>query len=147
MVNQKNIHGEFWPALWVGYRVKGFEIEYESEAMTTTLFNPSDNYVEKSIKQEAVQMFLRHHRKSLYMIVGVRIAHGAKVTITRGRAVGGGPNLGPLGLTAMGSPIDANMSIKISSDSSGSQQMSIEYDFVVAYRLKQCRYSRDSGSP
>ena len=113
--------------------------------MTTTIFNPPQDYVEKSVMRDTVQVFLHSNRKSLYMIVGLRILHGAKLTISRGKAMGGGPTVGPLGLSAISSPVDASIGFEMSSDTSRTEQMSIDHDFVVAYRLRQCRYSRDSG--
>jgi hypothetical protein len=128
------------------HRDQNFEVEYKSEAMTTTRFDPPADYVEKSVMRDTVQTFLRSNRKSLYMIVAVRILHGAKITILRGKAMGGGPAVGPIGLSAIGSPVDANLGFEMSSDELRTEKMSIDHDFVVAYRLRQCRYSRDSGS-
>ena len=128
------------------HRDRNSEVEYKSEAMTTTSFNPPVDYVNTSVMRDTVLSFLHSNRKSLYMIVGVRILHGAKVTISNNKVVGGGPTVGPLGLPTIGSPVDVNLSLEISSDKMRTQEMSIDYDFIVAYRLRQCRYSRDSGS-
>jgi len=128
------------------HRDQNFEIEYKSEAMTTTRFDPPADYVSKSVMRDTVQTFLRSNRKSLYMIVGVRIFHGATITILRGKGMGGGPTVGPLGLSAIGSPVDVNLDFQMSSDKSTTEKTLIDHDFVVAYRLRQCRYARDSGT-
>jgi len=48
-----------------------FEVKYESDSITTTNFTPTSDYVDKTVMQEAIQGYLRKHRTSLYMIVGV----------------------------------------------------------------------------
>jgi len=123
-----------------------FEIKYESDGMTTINFTPTSDYIDKTIMQEAIQGYLQKHRTSLYMIVGVRVAHGAKFTYSQGRGRRGRADLGPFGLSAIGSPVDGRISITRSTSSSGGQTFTIDQDFVVAYRLRRCKYSRDSAN-
>ena len=147
------VSGSFGAALFnvfnfgmTAYRDQNFQVEYKSEAMTTITFNPPADYVENSVMRDTVRTFLRSNRKLLYMVVGVRILHGARVTISYGKTMGGGPTVGPLGLCAIGSPVDVNLGVQMSAYTAGTEITSIDHDFVVAYRLRQCRYSRDTGT-
>ena len=114
----------------------------KSEGMTTVTFRPSAEYVSNSVMQPAVKEHLKKHRPSLYMIVGVRVCHGATVTYAWNEGTQGDLDVGPVGLEALGIPVDFNASITRKKNEDGSQSLTINQDFVVAYRLRKCRYSR-----
>jgi hypothetical protein len=126
-----------------GNRDRDTSISFEVESATTSTFEPTKEYLDKSLLQDAVVKLAREKKPSIYMVVGLRVAHGAKITYTSGRGGGGGIDAGPFGAAAGGSPIDASVKVKGRTSQSSSQTTTLREDFVMAYRLRKCRYMRD----
>jgi hypothetical protein len=127
------------------------DVTYESAGMTQLEFEPATEYVSSSLGQEDVREYIRSHSTvfgslPLYMVVGLRIAHGATFKYSRGRTTGGGVEASTVGLSLVGVPVDPSIGIRNTMESKGSQTTTIDQDFVIAYRLKECKYSRNSGT-
>lgn len=82
-------------------------------------------------------------RKRLYMVSGVRIARGARLSLKESRSGGAGAGVG-FDLTAVGAP-GISMSAQADVKGTASQGHSFESasDFVYAYRLVEIHYSKD----
>jgi hypothetical protein len=78
------------------------------------------------------------------MIVGLQIAHNARVEHSQGNESGGGPDVGPLGLSVI-SPIDMNFNMSVAAQRNSAQSYSVLGDFVFAYRIRKCFYHRGTG--
>jgi len=131
----------------IGSHTKEARVEYESDGMTQFEFEPPPEYVNMSLAQEDVWEYIRSHSTvfgspPLYMVVGLRIAHGAKFTYSRARKIDGGGELATIG-SAM---VDPTIRFHHTTESTCYQTVTINEDFVIAYRLKECKYSRNSGS-
>jgi len=125
-------------------RTTEMSIKYDSPGMTTHTFFPSPEYVTQSTLQPAVVEYLNRRRVSLYMIVGVRVLHGASATFGGNKKTESNVDLGPTGLSSVGSPVDFTANFSAGKASQSSQMMTIKGDFVVAYRIRKCRYTRES---
>ncbi len=135
----------------IGSRTDEGGVKYESGGMTQLEFEPPREYVNMALAQEDVQEYIRSRSTvfgspPLYMVVGVRIVHGAKFTYFRAGKRDGGVDLGITGLSMAGIPVDPNIRFRHTTESNGYQTATIDQDFVIAYRLKECKYSRSSGS-
>ena len=134
----------------IGSHCKEEGIKYESGGMTQLEFEPPAEYVNTSLAQEDVQEYIQSRATvfgspPLYMVVGLRIAHGAKFTYFRTRKTDGGVDLATDGLLTAGVPVDPTIRFRRTTESNGNQTVTIDHDFVLAYRLKECKYSRSSG--
>jgi len=134
----------------LGSRTKESGVKYDSGGMTQLEFEPSSEYVNMSLAQEDVQKHIRSRSTlfgspPLYMVVGLRIAHGAKFTYFQAGKMDGGLALGTVGLSMVGSPVDPSIRFRHTTASNGYQTSAIDEDFVLAYRLRECKYSRSSG--
>ena len=118
---------------------------YKIEKVGPMLLNPSDHYVQRSMQQPAVIQYLQHHRRSVYMVVGLQVAHTATVVHTGGKSTKFGGKIGPTGLALAGSPIDAKLGGSTSTKDNVTQSYTVIGDFVFAYRLRKCYYHRESG--
>ena len=142
-----NISALFFNILSLGFHGGGNDdrgTTYDVQKFTATTFKPSADYVDRSVLQESVVNHLQSKKSPLYMIVGVRIAHGATVSYTHSRGRNAGVNAGPFGLAGGGSPVDANIRVSHNTSRTLSQTLTIEKDFVFAYRLRKCNYSRST---
>jgi hypothetical protein len=118
--------------------------DYTIEKVTTSTFTPGADYVQRSMTQPPVIKYLQKHRHSVYMIVGLQIAHNAHVVQSQSKESGGGPDIGPLGLLAI-SPVDISLKTSVATQRTSAQSRSVLGDFIFAYRLRKCFYHRKSG--
>jgi len=118
--------------------------DYTIEKVTTNTFTPSGDYVQRSMTQPPVIKYLQEHRHSVYMVVGLKIAHNANVIQSQSKESGGGPDIGPLGLAAV-SPVDMNFKASVVTQRTSEQSRTVLGDFIFAYRLRKCFYHRESG--
>lgn len=133
--------------LFGGHKTASTHI-YKIDHIQKFSFSPSDQYVLETLRQPGVRNYLNEHmfKKSLYMIVGIGIARGARVYQSdyQGRAWGAGVT-SPGSLT--GAPVD--ISVLGSSGNANETQATttIPGEFVFAYRLRKCRYVKSQLMP
>jgi len=115
--------------------------KWEIKRVDEKSFRPSRLYVQQSVFQPDVLSYLaeKSYRKSLYMIVGVRIGRDAKITHTKTREVGGNFNA-TVPLTPAGVPADLAGKLYGSKHEDIYERKSIPGSFVFAYRLREIRY-------
>ena len=134
-----------------------FGLEGDKERKTThhftiktveeSMFLPSREYVQKSVLQAQVLDYLaqRRYRKSLYMIVGIRV--GCDAEVVHERKLG---NSGKLNLAAPGAltgiPVDFGAQVKGKSTDDYYERKRIPSSFVFAYRLREIRYYKKTNS-
>ena len=114
---------------------------FRIKTVEESMFLPSPEYVQKSVLQAEVLKYLAQHRyrKSLYMIVGIRV--GCDAEVIHERKLGNG---GKLSVAAPGSltgiPVDFGAEIKAKSVDDYYERKHIPSSFVFAYRLREIRY-------
>jgi len=126
---------------------KGTTHRFEIKKVEEKLFDPSLDYVQKSVLQPDVLAYLakNNYRKAVYMIVGIRIGHDATISHGKNTKVGGNINATVPG-AVIGVPLEIGANAKASRDNKTHQQESIPNDFVFAYRLREVRYSKKAQS-
>jgi hypothetical protein len=109
-------------------------------------FSPTDEYAKQSIMRPAVQAYLKQvkYKKQIFMICGLKIAHGAVALDAIGKRyqgegslslslnLKGGTTLG----TAKGSIGAAKIGTKI-------HDVLATHSFIFAYRLREVKYTRN----
>jgi hypothetical protein len=136
----------------IGSHAEKTGVKYESDGMTQLEFEPPPAYVTMALAQEDIHEYIRSRASvfglppPLYMVVGLQIAHGAKFTYFRAGKVEGGVDVGSMGLSMAGIPVDPAIRFRHTTESDRYQTATIDQDFVIAYRLKECKYSRTSSS-
>jgi hypothetical protein len=116
---------------------------YQIERVEEKMFHPASEYVQKSVLQPDVLGYLARHwyRKSLYMVVGVRIGVNAEVTHSSTCERAGKMNVSVSGALT-GIPLDVGGTSRCSASDKYYQRKSIPSSFVFAYRLREIRYSK-----
>lgn len=117
---------------------KIFEIEkIESQSLV-----PSEEYVRRSLMQPVVRQYLatKNHRKSLYMIVGIKLGCNAQIIQARQDFTSGTVSVDFPGAAA-GIPVDPKLHVGVARFRSGCLGRKIPHTFVFAYRLREIRYS------
>lgn len=122
-----------------GGRAKTTRQTYHIDKLQTLSFYPKEEYVLETLRQSGIRNYLQKHffKKSLYMIVGIRIAEGARVFQgdRQGRVIGAGARL-----SGVGSLVGGGLQGSTAKGSGTSAEFSISDKFVFAYRLRKCRY-------
>ena len=111
------------------------------------MFFPSHVYVQQSILQPEVLGYLARHwyRKSVYMVVGIKVGCEAEIIHRRQNDVGGQLN-GSIPGALTGIPIDMGAEISSTVVDSRYEQKSVPSSFVFAYRLREIRYFKKDSS-
>lgn len=154
VVYQKKIHRGFdlglsatvlslLPFALAGDRRNNASHLYQIERVEEKMFHPTPDYVQKSVLQSDVLGYLARHRyrKSLYMVVGIRIGVNAEVTHSRTCERGGRINVSVSGALT-GIPLDVGGTSRCSAGDQYYQRKTIPSSFVFAYRLREVRYSK-----
>jgi hypothetical protein len=115
--------------------------KYEIKTVDEKLFRPSPLYVQKSMLQPEVLTYLaeRGYRKSVYMIVGIRIGRDAKISYGRDIDTHGHVSVTAPGAVT-GIPIDLSGEVHAKRAQEMGQEQRIREPFVFAYRLREIRY-------
>ena len=117
---------------------------YKIERVEERFFQPTPSYVRKSVCQPEVLAYLSKHkyRKSLFMIVGIKIGFNARITHSKNKAFKGG-----IDATTPGALTGIPLTGKFGFHSTGSryEQKFIPDAFVFAYRLREVRYFKAHG--
>ena len=119
---------------------------YEIEKVEERMFVPSQDYVRQSMFQAEVLSYLARYRwkKSVYMIVGIKVAQGGKIVHETEHALGG-HLAGALPGASVGVPLDVGATVSTDTLHSRHEQKQIPNAFVFAYRLREIRYSKKRG--
>ena len=105
------------------------------------MFLPSQDYVQNSVLQPEALKYLAQHRyrKSLYMIVGIKVAFNAEIIYERKHGREGGLNAVIPGAVT-GIPVDLGANFRKGSTNLTYERKHIPDSFVFAYRLREIRY-------
>lgn len=135
------------PFGFAGDRQKDRTHQYEIEKVEGRTFLPSYEYVQRSVLQPEVLDYLARHRyrKSLYMIVGIKIGYNAEIIHERKYKRGGGLNVSIPGAMT-GVPLDLGANLKQKAINHRYEKKSIPNSFVFAYRLREVRYFKKDNS-
>jgi hypothetical protein len=108
--------------------------KYIFDKESITEFEPAGSYFDETMKQRELQSVI-HRRKVIYMVVAVRVAHGATVTLEKGKGKGF-KAAADVPLIPGGNQVGGNMALAVDSQMEFRQVQ--ERDFVWAFRLKRC---------
>ncbi|TKX27432.1 hypothetical protein C1H76_0269 [Elsinoe australis] len=118
---------------------------YEAEKLTTVYFNPTRQYIQKSIEDEDVRAWMmQNSNEPMWMITGIKVASGAKFYTENTRKRGLFLQVG-IDMTPMGIPVSFGPKVDLSNTKGTSESAETTSDFVLAYRLREIRYSRKDG--
>jgi hypothetical protein len=123
----------------------GDEDTYSFGEMQTEWFSPSADFVERSVRADNVQDFLKMagRKTPLYIITGVKTVRGATVSTSQFKTHGHAGHFGVDG-TSIGAPI--TVGLKVGHERQKGQKVSwrCEGPIVFAYQLAQVRFKKDS---
>jgi hypothetical protein len=111
---------------------------YECDSVLTTFFNPTQEFFEQSVGMEGVQRFLKasRYKKPVYMITGLKIAKGVKITKSRGKGDGviveGGVDLTPTGV-----PVQFGGEAHYQRTQEHLYSVESREDIVIAFRVRK----------
>ena len=126
---------------------KGTTHRYEINKVERRMFRPSRKYVQQSVQQPEVLEYLarNRYRKSLFMIVGIKVGFNAHVF--HQRKLGRGAHLsGSIPGAVTGVPVDLGTSIRHDTIDQSYERKVIPTAFVFAYRLREIRYFKKDNS-
>ena len=110
-------------------------------------FSPTDEYAKQTLAKPAVQAYLKQvkYKKRIFMICGLKIAHGAVALDAIGKSSRGEGSvslpLNPKGGTTLGTMKGSIETAKIGTKI---HNVLATHSFVFGYRLREVKYSRDS---
>ena len=114
------------------------------QKLETCIIEPPDDYIDQSMRAEAVQKYLRANRRtdSLFMITGIKVARGARCTKHYDSDLGleGSVNVDLTSVT--GTPLSLGPKSSIYSHTINRETFSGSSDFVFAYRLNRISIQR-----
>jgi hypothetical protein len=111
---------------------------YECHSVLTTFFNPTQEFFEQSVHIEGVQRFLKasRYKKPVYMVTGLKIAKGVKVTRSGGKGRGGSVE-GGADLTSAGVPAQFGSEAHYQRTQEHLYSAETEEDIVIAFRVRK----------
>ena len=127
-----------------GDRSKRTNYLYKIKKVEGHMFLPSREYVRRSVSQPEVLRYLSRHwyRKSLFMIVGIKIGFNAEFTHQRENQNGGQFT----GCVPGGIHVDFAGRFKHGTIDHRYERKRIPSSFVFAYRLREVRYFKKDNS-
>ena len=116
------------------------EISWHFEKLTGKIVSPSVEYVKSSLLHGDVPSYTSrlHLTKRLWMITGVRVAHGGRMTKKNSRSVGVDAKVHVDATTTM--PLEAGASAHLEKSKEDKESFKKASDFVYAYRLSEISY-------
>lgn len=111
------------------------------DELHTLYFEPSDKYMASSLATRKVQDYLSGGQKQLFVITGIKVGYGGKVSDTEGCTSNGTLSLG-VDSAATGIPMSLGPQGKLSRGSSQTVSFEEAAPFVFAYRLSEIRYRK-----
>lgn len=120
---------------------------YDIERIETQMFLPTRKYVQRSVLEPEVLQYLARHRyrKSLYMIVGIKVPFDATIIHERKSKKGVKLSASIPG-AIVGVPVDFGANVQKSSIDGHYERKSISSAFVFAYRLREVRYYKKDNT-
>lgn len=115
----------------------GNSTKIQINSLTTTQFRPTPQYLEKNIlSHNEVKNYIKNHpNKSLFMITGLKVAHGANIEITSHRTKGANLQVGVDATAFTGFPISAGPHASVQNEHYENFKFTTSKDFILAYRL------------
>lgn len=112
--------------------------------LDTTFFNPDQKYVEESMREDAVDAWMKakSYRKPVYMITGLKVARGASMNVANTSERSGKLDLG-IDLTPAAIPVRVGPVIEGSKTEEERTAFDASSDFVYAFRLRKIWYEGD----
>ncbi|KAF2185920.1 hypothetical protein K469DRAFT_750194 [Zopfia rhizophila CBS 207.26] len=107
--------------------------------LETTFIEPSDEYVEKSIKGDGVWVRLKQTRtKAVFMVTGVKVAKQAKITTSTKKEIGGGLKvaINPTVMSGVPLPMEIGPEGKLNREMAN-KEAGEAAEFVFAYRVRR----------
>jgi hypothetical protein len=129
--------------------VRGEGEEWSFSSLTTSWFTPTNDYVRASMDDADVRSFVAAHRpwlgrKHLYMVTGIKVAHGAAVVASRARAHGLHLNVG-FDLAALGAPVTTGPELGWERGLEVGESYGSSDPFVFAFRIRRIKVSLAEG--
>ncbi|KAF4451364.1 hypothetical protein F53441_5630 [Fusarium austroafricanum] len=120
---------------------KGTSYTIEATNVRAQRFIPSADYVNKALRTQQVDAFVRDSlfAAPVYMVVGITIAKTMSRTAGKSHGRGGGAGLG-IGPPGIGVELSAELTAN--NDRQSTYHDLVEDEVVLAYRLRRFRYSR-----
>jgi hypothetical protein len=116
---------------------------YRCEELVTQYFVPDDIFIAKCLCSSTVKAYTKAHRwRSIYMITGIKIAHGAtmETTAEEGHSIGGKVGVDS---TPSGVPIGGGPEAKYEQKKTRTVKFGSGEDFILAYQLLKIKPKRD----
>ena len=124
------------------------------ERLETHFFSPTMEFIGECLEHREVKAWTRaQRRKPLYMVTGIKVAHGAQVKTEQRKPspFNAGAELGSIGigvdvvaagnLVSVGPTLESGLSAS-STAISGFESASYSTDFVFAYQLRKLKFSK-----
>jgi hypothetical protein len=113
------------------------------DTVQTTFFNPPRQYIEESLKDEDVQFWIGHTkwRKPLYMVTGLKYAHGARWTHSTSAKHSLGMEAGIDG-RSLGAPLGAGVGLDLTKRQKDGTAFETSSDFIFAIRFSRITFER-----
>ncbi|KAI6764373.1 hypothetical protein HG530_008162 [Fusarium avenaceum] len=104
--------------------------------LETHTFNPTDSYIEESMKNKDVKAFMRssRFRVPVYMVTGLKVARGSSATTSTHRHMSVEQDVSVLPPEAS---VAVGTSARYSTDSSQGVKWDNSMDFIVAFKVKK----------
>lgn len=135
-------------ALGVDTHIKnsGVEATYQFDRLETISFNPTPDYIAKSVKHDGVRKYLEQSiwSRSVYLVTGLKIARGAGIIRTQQHQAFTAEMRLNLGLPAISSAGGVVEGPTGTSETISSRAFDGSEDFVVAFRISVLRFKRRS---
>ncbi|KAF9772459.1 hypothetical protein IL306_009844 [Fusarium sp. DS 682] len=116
---------------------------YKIETLETVYFYPQPSYIKKCLQLQDVKDFheMTKHKDPMYLITGLKIAHGATISTDRGREMEGKAEAGVR--NAVG-PLDLQVGGKLGASSASGFVSSFAEpaDFVLGIQVKKIYHKR-----
>lgn len=140
------LFASFASAIGVGGDVSGnlkvgSSLKIEVDRLQTSMFEPSEEYLEETLNLPKNLAFLKEQmfKRSLYIVTGVKIAYGAKLTRSKSTEWGGD---GKLGVSPHVPGLEVGPTASFVQKAKETETLQGPTDFVFAFRLNKLHYSR-----
>jgi hypothetical protein len=107
------------------------------QKLETSYFSPSDKYIAQSLSSTTVKIYLKKNFwKSIYMVTGLKVAHGGSIQAGKDTGVGGDASVTVDATMLAGIPVEETP--HLSTEKSHKQAVSFglcDEPFIIGYRL------------
>lgn len=117
-------------------RTKGSNNLLSCQRLDTFTFDPTESYINESMKDLGVRSFMRlsRFRLPVYMVTGLKVARGASSTSSTSRlvAIGSDTSLVPSGV-----PVPVGIKAGYASSTDEGEKWDASTDFIVAFKVRK----------